>query len=124
MGTRAVESAVSFAASMVRKGEYVGKAINVAARYYGVDRSEVQRGMAARAGRSQKGKARAPRPVRQCQNCGEQEACWHGTVQYGFNAVHVYTCAQCGQDLPCWWECGGDERYDSLKWTAYRPSRQ
>lgn len=117
--SESIASAVSFAASMVRQGEYIGKAINVAANYYKVDRSEVQRGLAARSGRSQKGRKRAAKPERICDNCSQQPAVWHATIYYGFNQDHFYSCADCGQIARV-----SHERPDKVVWTSYRPTEQ
>ena len=134
-----VPRAVSFAAKMLRDGEYIGKAINVAANYYRVNRSDVQKGLASRSGKSRKGK-HIIRPVEPCQ--------WienHGDRHCGKPAVHKmsvvwgkgfggtekwYYCDDCvnaiGKDhiefaRTCWME---REVFDyEIKWTAYKSTR-
>jgi hypothetical protein len=118
------EKAISFAASMVRKGEYLGKALSVAANYYGVPWGDVQRGMAARSGKSQKGKSkpRKPKPPRACCWCNapathQAAATWAYRV-----ANYWYTCDEHkGQSEP-WRE--PSDRYDSIKWTKYAPDKE
>lgn len=109
--------AVSFAAKMMRDGEYLGKAISVAANYYGVDRAEVRSGLSSRSGKSQRGK---PKPRYQwtgeerCHDCGEP-AIYRGTVRHCYSTIdYVFSCASCGKRLPCWWE----GIPDSVRWTT------
>ena len=121
-----IDSAVSFAAKMIREGKYMGSAIGIAASYYKVDRAEVQKGLAARAGKAGKGRKMAPKPVRMCDNGCEQEACWKLTINFGYNqASHYWTCAKCGQKPPAHAEFGsGHEACTSSKWTAYKPTKE
>lgn len=116
-----VERAVDLCAWLVREQNvYMGKALNIAANKYKVPRSDVQRGMAARSGRSQAGKKRAPRPVRMCFNCSDREAVWHATCIWAFSPTHYYTCAECGKNLPS----HTGHHWDSVKWTKYTPTKQ
>lgn len=118
--SKAVESAVSFAAALVRKGEYLGKAINVAANYYHVPREEVQRGLSARSGRSQAGKKRPAKPPRTCDNGDGREAIWRATCSAGLGCQHsYYLCAACGQSLPA----HDEGEWDRVRWSAYKPTK-
>lgn len=87
------ESAVNFAASMIRKGQYIGSAINIAANYYKVDKKEVQRGLAARSGASQKGKPKPRRVIpNTCTQC-ENEPTHKITYFHGMAGKSIYyTC--------------------------------
>lgn len=119
-----LESAVSFAAKMVREGQYAGKAVGIAAGYYKVGIKEVRSGLSARSGRSQAGKKKPVKPVIACENCGEHDAVHHGVIYWGFNQQHVYMCAECGPRFPAWWEQrSGPEAPSSVKWTKYTPSK-
>jgi hypothetical protein len=119
------EKAVNFAAAMIRKGDYPGRAVSVAANYYKVPVEKVRSGLSARSGRSQAGKKKAPRPVRMCQECQEREATNKCTIYWGYNQAAVYTCDTCGQHIPSWYELGsGHETPSSMKWTRYTPTRQ
>ena len=123
--TRAIDSAVSFAAKMIREGKYMGTAIRIAASYYQVDRSDVQKGLASRSGRAQKGRKQTPKPVRMCDNGCESEVCWKLTVGFSYaTAIHYYTCEECGQNPPAHAEFGsGHEAATSSNWTAYKPTK-
>lgn len=114
-----VESAVSFAASMIRKGQYIGTAINIAANYYKVNRADVQRGLASRSGKAQAGKKKPIRPVMRCANC-DNEAVWKCICYYGFNSVIYHTCEKCGKNIPHHHE----GTVDRVKWTRYVPSKK
>lgn len=87
------KKAVSFAASMIRKGEYIGKAIKVAAAYYNVAYEDVQKGLAARSGRSRKGQAREPNKAILCECCAERNATWRLRIMDGY--------ADCGSRFLC-----------------------
>lgn len=118
--SKVVESAVSFAASMIRKGDYVGRALSVAAGYYKVPYEEVQRGLAARSGRSQAGRKKATRPERRCEICGKP-AGRKATIRVGYAGPwYAFTCTDCGDTLPPAFD---GERDLSVKWTRYTPSK-
>lgn len=128
-----VESAVSFAASMIRKGEYVGKAICIAAHYYKVEPDEVQRGLASRSGRSRRGK-KVVKPVRQCFRCGEKEATWRLTYTHtGYiKGSTYYMCEDCRNTPDMAFTIAYEyEEYRSYGndfgegvWTKYKPTEQ
>jgi hypothetical protein len=59
------DRAISFAASMISQGTYVGESIAVASRYYKVPYGSVQGGLAKRSGRSQRGKKK-PTEIHTC----------------------------------------------------------
>jgi hypothetical protein len=119
------ESAVSFAAMMIREGRYMGTAIRIAAAYYNVSYADVQSGLAARAGKSRKGRKQAVRPVRKCDNGCEADACWKLTISFGYSSkLAYYTCEKCGKHAPAHAEFGsGHEAHTDSKWTAYKPTK-
>lgn len=84
------EKAVNFAASMIRKGQYIGEAISIASRYYKVQREEVQRGLASRSGASQRGKKRPRKTIPvTCAQC-EQPPTWRITNSHGMARKTIY----------------------------------
>jgi len=116
-----VASAISFAAKMVRNGEYFGKAIAVAANYYGVPKSEVQRGMASRSGKSQLGKQK-PRYKwtgdEVCQNC-RKPAIYRGLAYGAYKKfAEVFSCADCGKTTPDWWDSGDNRAVGRIQWSV------
>ena len=102
---------------MMRDGQYMGTALSVAARYYKVDRADVQRGVASRSGKSQKGKKRpkVAKPPVTCGSC-DQLATWKATAVFAYQPHYYFLCDEHKGTLPCWVE----GRYDSVKWTKYK----
>jgi hypothetical protein len=119
------ESAVSFAAMMIREGKYMGTAIRIACSYYNVGYAEVQSGLSIRAGHSRKGRKQAVRLVKMCDNGCESEACWKLTISFAYSSkLAYYTCEKCGKFAPAHAEFGsGHEAHTDSKWTAYKPTK-
>jgi hypothetical protein len=112
-----IEKAVSFACSMMQKGTYMGTALSVAANYYKVNRAEVQRGVASRSGKSQKGKKRpsTAKPPMTCGDCGKP-ATWKATATYAYRPHYYFLCDEHKGALPCW----ADGPFDSVRWSKYK----
>ena len=120
MSNTALDKAISFACSMIRKGQYMGTALSIAANYYKVDRSDVQKGVSSRSGKSQKGKKRPaqPKPKLMCEHCGEQEATWKATATWAYRNVSVWhTCDEHKGFMDYGLEGGS---YDSVRWSKYK----
>lgn len=116
--------AVSFAASMMKQGQWFNTAITIASRYYKVDRADVDAGIRARRSASTKKRA-APafKPRRVCCICGE-EATRRADAYDCSEVVHYwFTCDKHDGQAEPWVEDCDWRRFTKVKSVKYTPSK-
>lgn len=118
-----LEQAISLASWLVaNQGVYMGTALNIAMRKYGVKKADIQRGMASRSGKSQKGKSkpRQPKPVEMCfYGCGN-EATFKNTVWHCYQKAGVYFSCQEHRHTVNY---NFEESVDKVVITDYKPDK-
>jgi hypothetical protein len=123
--TETTASAVSFAASLRREGNKPHEAMRIAARYYKVDYTDVQKGMASRAGKSNAGKKRVVL-AKPCNFAGcVGLSAWKFVGEWAYADAdwakfQGFTCAAHGKTLP---PLAQEHVELSIKWTKYSPTK-